>query len=550
MLGIDHEPGVLDASQSSELKKRNSHSQPKGTVKTMRHITSTNSVARIAGVLASILAFALCGLAQVGGPPAPGTRSTPLPLSGRNGQGGGVITTEAPVPSTTTSVNALNPAVSVSGAYVGSILSTATNPFSGKLSLEDAIHRGTAYNLGAVGMNQALRQVRGQAKAARSALLPNISGSVADTEETINLRSFGFNFNFPGFTLPTVVGPFNVLDVRARLSQSIGDFTAINNYRSARQLARAGDFAARDAQDLVALAVAGSYLQVIAASARVEAARAQLETANSLNQRTILELQSGRAAEIDVNHSRVEVLLEQERLITLQNELAKQKITLARLTGLPPNDQYEISNSIPFAPAPPISVEDALRQALDQRADLKAAEVQVTAAERALAAARAERLPSGSLSADFGGIGPASQLHSTYTVVATLSVPIWNGGRTSGAIQQAEAALAQRRAELEDSRSQVESEVRRAYLDVAAAANQVEVARQNLDVNHETLGQTRVKYETGVGTNVDVVQSQQSLSSAQLDYIDSIFAHNLAKLSLARALGGTADKLAQFLSVQ
>jgi outer membrane protein TolC len=85
---------------------------------------------------------------------------------------------------------------------------------------------------------------------------------------------------------------------------------------------------------------------------------------------------------------------------------------------------------------------------------------------------------------------------------------------------------------------------------VAAAANQVEVARQNLDVNHETLGQTRVKYETGVGTNVDVVQSQQSLSSAQLDYIDSIFAHNLAKLSLARALGGTADKLAQFLSVQ
>jgi outer membrane protein TolC len=516
----------------------------------MRHITLTNSVARITGVLASILGFALCGLAQVGGPPPPSTRPTPLPLSGRNGQGGGVITTEAPVPSTTTSVNALNPTVSVSGAYVGSIPSTATNPFSGKLSLEDAIHRGIAYNLGAVGMNQALRQVHSQAKAARSALLPNISGNVTDTEETLNLRSIGFNFNFPGFALPSVVGPFNVLDVRARFSQSIGDFTAINNYRSARQLARASDFAARDAQDLVALAVAGSYLQVNAASARVEAARAQLETANSLNRRTILELQSGRAAEIDVNHSRVEVLLEQERLITLQNELAKQKITLARLTGLPPNDQYEISNSIPFAPAPPISLEDALRQALDHRADLKAAEVQVTAAERALAAARAERLPSGSLSADFGGIGPASQMHSTYTVVATLSVPIWNGGRTSGDIQQAEAALAQRRAELEDSRSQVESEVRRAYLDVAAAANQVEVARQNLDVNHETLGQTRVKYETGVGTNVDVVQSQQSLSSAQLDYIDSIFAHNLAKLSLARALGGTADKLAQFLSVQ
>ena len=53
-----------------------------------------------------------------------------------------------------------------------------------------------------------------------------------------------------------------------------------------------------------------------------------------------------------------------------------------------------------------------------------------------------------------------------------------------------------------------------------------------------------------MSTNVDVVQSQESVSSAQLDYIDSIFAHNLAKLSLARALGGAADKLAQFLNVQ
>jgi outer membrane protein TolC len=128
-------------------------------------------------------------------------------------------------------------------------------------------------------------------------------------------------------------------------------------------------------------------------------------------------------------------------------------------------------------------------------------------------------------------------------------VPIWNGGRTAGDIEQAQAALAQRRAELEDTRGQVESEVRTAYLDVVAAANQVEVAQQNLDVNHETLDQTRIRFETGVSTNVDVVQSQESVSSAQLDYIDSIFAHNLAKLSLARALGGAADKLAQFLNV-
>jgi outer membrane protein TolC len=461
-----------------------------------------------------------------------------------------VVATESPVPSTTTSVNTLNPTVSVSGAYSGSTNSTAAIPFSGKLSLAEAIRRGLAYNLGAVGMTQALRQVRGQAKTARSGLLPNVSADVNDTEETFNLRSIGFSFNIPGFTLPTIVGPFNVMDVRARLSQSIADFTAINNYRSARELERASNLSAQDAQDLVVLAVAGSYLQVIAARARVEAARAQLTTANTLYQQDIGRLKFGQIAQIDVNRSRVEVLLDQERLITLQNDLAKQKIVLARLTGLPPNDQFEISNSVPYTPAPPIHLEDAILQAQNQRADLKAAEAQVSAAERALAAARAERLPSGSVSADYGGIGSPGQLRPTYTVAATLRVPIWNGGRTAGDIEQAQAALAQRRAELEDARSQVESEVRNAYLDVVAAANQVEVAQQNLDVNRETLGQTRIKFETGVSTNADVVQSQEAVSSAQLDYIDSIFAHNLAKLSLARALGGAADKLTQFLNVQ
>lgn len=516
----------------------------------MRRFISQASLAEFTGVAALIFACAVCGRAQVGGPPPQPTRPNPLPLSGRSGQSGGVVATESPVPGTTTSVNTINPTVSVSGAYSGSAQSTTANAFSGKLSLPEALQRGLAYNLGVVGVDQALRQSRGQTRTARSGLLPNVSADVQDTEETFNLRSIGFNFSFPGFALPNVVGPFNVMDLRARVSQSVGDFVAINNYRAAREVARASGFSARDAKDLVVLAVAGTYLQVIAAEARVGAARTQLATANALYQRNVLQLQFGKIAQLDVNRSRVEVLLNQERLTTLQNQLAKQKIALARLTGLLPTDQYEITTSIPYAPAPPISLDDALKQALAERADVKAAAAQVGAAARALAAARAERYPSGSVSADYGDIGPPSDLRRTYTVVATLSVPIWTGGRTGGDIAQAEAVLAQRRAELEDARSQVESDVRTAYLDVQAAADQVDVAQQNLDVNHQTLSQTRDRFETGVSTNVDVVQSQESVSGAQLDYIDSIFAHNLAKLSLARAMGNAADKLPLFLKLQ
>ena len=131
-------------------------------------------------------------------------------------------------------------------------------------------------------------------------------------------------------------------------------------------------------------------------------AQAQLDTAKALFERTSQQLKFGRAAQIDVNRSQVEVLLNQQRLVTLQNDLAKQKINLARVTGLPPTADYDLSNVIPFAPAPPLNVEDAIKQALAQRSDLKAAETQVRAAERALAAARAERYPSASASADYG----------------------------------------------------------------------------------------------------------------------------------------------------
>lgn len=151
---------------------------------------------------------------------------------------------------------------------------------------------------------------------------------------------------------------------------------------------------------------------------------------------------------------------QQQRLFSLQNDLAKQKIDLARMTGLPPNDQYEITDDIPFSATSLPSLDEALKRASAQRSDLKAAEAQVRAAERAVAAARTERLPSLFLNGDYGVIGTnSSQSHGTFSVTGTLRFPIWEGGRTEVTIEQAHAALAQRHAAFEDLRLQVESEV-------------------------------------------------------------------------------------------
>jgi outer membrane protein TolC len=247
----------------------------------------------------------------------------------------------------------------------------------------------------------------------------------------------------------------------------------------------------------------------------------------------------------------VEALVQQQRVISLDTDLAKQKINLARMTGLPPNDDYEVTDSVPFQAAPALTLDGALLRAFANRADLKGAEAQIRAAQRTLAAARDERLPSLSVSGDYGAIGEnPSHSHGTFTAAATLKFPIWLGGRTEGDIKQAEASSAQRRAELEDLKSQVESDVRNAYLDLRAATSQVEVARKNLLVTRETLNLTRQRFEAGVTDNVEVVQAQEYLTSAELDVINSVFAHNVAKLSLARSIASAADSLQQFLSLQ
>lgn len=519
---------------------------------------TTESLTRIRGraivlVLMSLL-LARMACAQLGTQrrQTGATQSSQLPLSGRSGQTGSVAAVESAVPGATTSVNTINPSIQVAGPYAGSASSLRT-PFSGRLSLRDAVERAIEYNLGAVGLTQAMRQARGQTKTARSALLPNLTADLSETVQQLDLRAAGVGLNspLPGFSFPTVVGPFNFFDLRATLSQTVLDLTAWNNYRSAADNLRASEQSAEDARDLVVLAVGGAYLQVISAKARVESARAQLDTANALFEQSSQQRAVGVASQLDLNRSQVQALTQQQRLLTLQNDLAKQKINLARLTGLPPNESFDISDEVPYSAAPPMTLDVALRLAMETRADLKAAIAQVRAGERALAAARAERFPSVSVSADYGIIGPnPAQSHGTFAIVGTIRIPIWQGGRTAGNIEQAEAALAQRRAELEDIKGRIESDVRNAYLDLEAATSQVELAQKNIQIDKQNLDLTRQRFDAGVSDNVEVVQAQESAASAQLDYISSVFAHNLAKLSLARAIGRAAEKLPLFLKIQ
>jgi outer membrane protein TolC len=414
------------------------------------------------------------------------------------------------------------------------------------LSLEDAIRKGLKYNLGTFGFTQSSRQARGERYVVRSNLMPNLNANLREVVEQINLQAFGFPSNLPG--IPQVVGPFNYFDLRATLTQTVADLTALRNYRAAGQIEKAAILSAKDARDQVVLAVGGSYLQVIAASARVDAAQARVRTAQAVYDQAGARHEARVNARIDVTRTLVELQTEQQRLRGLQNVVAKLKLNVARIIGLPIGQDFELTDSLPYTPLEGITQEQALQRAYQNRADFQSAAAQVRAAETVLKAATAEHLPSLLISSDYGAIGiNPSNSHGTFTFVGTLRIPIFQGGRVRGDVLEADAALEQRRAELEDIRGLIDYDVRNAFLDLQTAFDQLGAAKSNVGLAHETLQFARDRFSAGVTDTVEVVQAQESVASADNDLISATYSYNLAKVSLARAVGQAEQGIRQFL---
>jgi outer membrane protein TolC len=503
-------------------------------------------------IIGAAIAATLC--AQFGGGAATagqGTQPVQVPLSGRPGNAGSVATAQTPVPGATTSVNTINSTLQVTGPYSGSRPPGNAPQFQGRLSLADAVQRALAANLGAVNASLSVRSAKAQERVAKSPLLPQVNGYMRENVVQNDLQAFGFNFSFPGVQIGPVVGPFGYFDFRASVQQSVVDLTAINNYRAAKESVKANAAGMDDARDLIILAAGGIYLQALAAKARVALALAQIETAKTIADQTLQRRQAGVAAQIDVNRARVQEQTQRQRLVTVQNDLARQKITLARITGLPVNADYELADDLLFTPPPAVTADAALRVALESRADLRQASVQIRVAEKGLAAARASRLPSLSASADYGAIGPGfRETEGTFNFTANLRIPIWQGGKAAADREAAETALEQRKAELADLKGRIESEIRNAFLDMDAAASQIELARDNQAVAAETLKLAQEKLSEGVTDTVEVTQAEEAVAAAGLDYITGLFAHNLAKLNLARATGQIEQNLATYLQVK
>jgi outer membrane protein TolC len=427
-------------------------------------------------------------------------------------------------------------------SFQGSVAQGTATAAPIALSFGEAINRGLKANLGLLTSQQTREEVRAQRIRALSALLPHLDGSLSVTEQQLNLQSLGFLVKLPpsvGFSIPKVVGPYSYQSAVLNASLTIFDYGVLSNLKASHESEKAAELSISNARDLVVQAVGDAYLQIIADAARITSTQAEIDADNAVYTNAQRRHDAGTAIGIDVLRSQVELKQRQQQLVAVANQFEKDKLALGRLIGLPLGQDFTVADPSPDVPLEAVSVKDALDKAYDHRPDFQAAKARVIAAQFSLRAAKAQRYPTLTGNGFYGdeGLRLTSNSHGVFNLTGAVKFNVFDGGRIKADVLENNAELTNRHNEMEDLRGQIDFEVRSALLDLKAAAAQVDVAKSNVQLAAESLRQSRDRFTAGVTNTVEIVQAQQAVAVADENLIGAQFQYNVAKVSLARAMG-------------
>jgi outer membrane protein TolC len=421
-----------------------------------------------------------------------------------------------------------------SSSYSGSVTSGTATSEPLALTLDDAVQRGIRTNLGLLLSNANTASARGQRLQELQSLLPSIDANIKEAFVQSDLAAQGLRI--PGF--PTIIGPFGYSDARANLTWTAISITSLKNYMASRHFFKASELSAEDARQMVILTVGNAYLKVLADEAQIDAIQAEVATSNVSLQQATSNHEAGTAPKLDQLRAQVDIQSLQQQLIVSKNSLEKDKLSLARIIGLPLAQSFEVADKAPYSAFDQPDIQTAIKQALVNRKDRQAS-VEVTAAnvdERK--AATYDRLPTLKAEADYGAIGVnLRHSHGTVDATGTLTIPIFKEAQFRGEAKLAQSNLDQQRDKQSDLDAQIEADVRDSLLDIASSQQQVEVAHSNVELSSEVLSEAQERYKAGVSDNLAVSDAQQTVAQANNQYVNSLYQHNVAKLNLARAMG-------------
>ena len=431
-------------------------------------------------------------------------------------------------------------AVLLSG-FTCSAQSSPTSPGEFELSLKTAIQiasnsqQSTAVQRG----EQIVNFAKSQYTQARAGLLPFLDGGVTEQNQTVSLKAIGLTSQLvPGVTFPASVGPFSTFDVRIRMTQNILNLSTIRNLQAAARdirVAKADDATIRDQE---AGHVAKLYATALRAETELQAAKANISLSEAVRDLALNKRSVGEGTDVEVARTKLDVARHQQRLIAVESELHQANLELINVLNLAWDSRLKLTGHLTIDSEDVPTVEEAVRTALQWRADLKGQEERVASAKLRNTAAKLERLPSITGYGDYGLLSG----EQTHVAGASLKIPLFDGGRMGSDLAQTRSLMRQEEIKEKELRRRVEMEIRKILDALASKRQQVAVAEEAVSFAGDVLARAGRRYQAGVTNSIEMTDAQTQLEIAEDEQVAALYDYTNARIDLAEAMG-TITKL-------
>lgn len=341
--------------------------------------------------------------------------------------------------------------------------------------------------------------------------------TVVGTQSSNHGYSQGINVSWPIWTFGKVEGAIDA----ARYQKNIADLTVYKTEADTK------------------LAAVQAYYQYLEAVKLAEVqAQSVTDYASHLNN-VQQQFDAGIVAKLDVLSSNVSLANAKQKSIAADNTRDVAEANLNNIMRVPMNTTLNpLDKNFP-EPEFDLTMEQAILMAQKYRWELVEADYGVRAAEASLRSAKAGYLPTVSVGGGYSWkeASVTAVDKDDWAVQGGLSWSLWDGGATQASVKKADAAVKTAQETLLQAREKIELEVRQDYLNVLSYKEQIRAAEASVAQAEEAYKIATVRYSSGVGINLDVLDAELALNTARTNYITALYNYNIGLATLEHAMG-------------
>lgn len=308
---------------------------------------------------------------------------------------------------------------------------------------------------------------------------------------------------------------------------------------SARYGLNAADLNLENTLQTVRYQTTSYYYRILQAADQVAVSEEQVKTLQEHLRIVNAQFRAGTVAKADVLSTEVRLANAQQSLVNYRNDYDIAMATLCNYLLLPVDTVIRPPEQLTYNKYD-LNLTNCTAYALTNRPDAAAADYSVKQAESSQRAAKAGLRPQVNAVATGGRNGdkPFSDNRSdSWTAGISASWNIFDGGLTEAQVNEADATVIKAQEQAAATRESIQLDVRSSYLSLLAAEKNIATTKLAITSAEEDYRIAQVRYQAGVGTNLDVMDASDKLTQAKMNYYAALYEYNIAKASLDKSMG-------------